>query len=145
MLYLYKSVAILLNFKQKQKKYGFKYQQLLVWDKGNAVANRYYMNSTEYILMLRKGNAKDINNRGTKNILRIPNILGNKNHPTEKPISLMEILITNSSSKDDVVLDPFIGTGATGLACIESCRKFVGIEIDRKYYDIAVKRIKEIK
>ena len=95
--------------------------------------------------MLRKGNAKDINNRGTKNILRIPNILGNKNHPTEKPISLMEILITNSSSKDDVVLDPFIGTGATGLACIESCRKFVGIEIDRKYYDIAVKRIKEIK
>lgn len=90
------------------EKVGFKYQQLLVWDKGNAVANRYYMNATEYILMLRKGNAKDINNRGTKNILRIPNILGNKNHPTEKPTSLMGILVTNSSSKDDVVLDPFM-------------------------------------
>lgn len=143
--YIFINGRNLAELQTEAEKAGFKYQQLLVWDKGNAVANRYYMNATEYILMLRKGNAKDINNRGTKNILRIPNILGNKNHPTEKPISLMEILITNSSSKDDIVLDPFMGTGATGLACIESCRKFIGIEIDKKYYDVAVKRIKEIK
>lgn len=70
--------------------------------------------------MLRKGNAKDIVNMGTKNILRIPNITGNKKHPTEKPKSLMGILVTNSSNKDDIVLDPFMGSGSTGVACIET-------------------------
>lgn len=66
------------------------------------------MNSVEFVLMLRKGGAKDIVNRGTKNILRIPNIVGNKKHPTEKPSSLMGILVTNSSNVGDVVLDLFM-------------------------------------
>lgn len=91
--------------------------------------------------MLKKGMSKDIENRGTKNILRIPNIVGNKKHPTEKPQSLIGILITNSSNIDDVVLDPFCGSGSTGLACIETGRKFIGCEIDKQYYDIAVERI----
>lgn len=138
-------VATLQNFKQRLRKYGFKYQQLLVWDKGNATPCHYYMNAVEYILMLRKGNARDINNMGTKNILRIPNIMGNKKHPTQKPESLMGILITNSSNKDDVILDPFVGAGATGVACLETGRKFIGCEIDKKYFDIAVERIKEIE
>ena len=60
----------MLNFKQKQRKYGFKYQQLLVWDKGNAVANRYYMNAVEFVLMLRKGGAKDIINRRNKEYIK---------------------------------------------------------------------------
>ena len=82
---------------------------------------------------------------GTKNILRIQNIIGTKTHPTEKPVELMKILIENSSNKDDIVLDCFMGTGSTGIACIETNRKFLGIEIDKKYYDIAMKRIKEIE
>ena len=82
---------------------------------------------------------------GTKNILRIPNIIGTKTHPTEKPVELMKILIENSSNKDDIVLDCFMGTGSTGIACINANRKFVGIEIDKKYYDIAVRRIQEIQ
>lgn len=94
--------------------------------------------------MLRKGNAKDINNMGTKNILRIPNIMGNKKHPTEKPSSLMGILVTNSSNAGDVVLDPFMGAGSTGVASIESGRKFIGCEIDKNYYDIATERIQEV-
>ena len=126
------------------EKVGFKYQQLLVWDKGNATPCHYYMNAVEYVLMLRKGNAKDIFNMGTKNILRIPNIVGNKKHPTEKPQSLMGILITNSSNKDDIVLDPFMGSGSTGIACLESGRKFIGCEIDKKYYDIAREQIEKI-
>ena len=48
------------------EKVGFKFQQLIVWDKGNATPNRYYLNALEFILMLRKGNAKNINNMGTK-------------------------------------------------------------------------------
>lgn len=120
--------------------YGFKYQQLIVWDKGNSTPTQYYMNSYELILMLRKEKAKYINNMGTKNILRIPNTK-NKVHPTEKPVELMQIFIENSSNENDIVLDPFIGSGSTAVVCIESNRKFVGCEIDKKYYEIAQNRI----
>ena len=56
----------------------------------------------------------------------------------------MGILVTNSSNKDDVILDPFMGTGATGVACLETGRKFVGVEIDKKYYDVSVERIEKM-
>lgn len=111
------------NLKELQsecEKVGFKFQQLIVWNKGNATPNRYYLNSCEFILMLRKGNARNINNMGTKNILSIPNIRGNKTHPTEKPIDLMKILIENSSNENDIVLDPFFGTGSTLIACVNT-------------------------
>lgn len=82
---------------------------------------------------------------GTKNILKIPNILGNKKHPTEKPVELLKVLIENSSNEGDIIMDCFMGSGSTGIACINTNRKFVGIEIDKKYYDIAVERIKKIE
>lgn len=93
------------------------------------------------ILMLRKGNAKNINNMGTKNILDIKNIRGNKTHPTEKPVELNEIFIQNSSNKGEIILDPFMGTGSCGVACEKLGRNFIGIEIDKKYYEIAKERI----
>lgn len=53
----------------------------------------------------------------------------------------MKILIENSSKEGNIVLDCFMGSGSTGIACIETNRKFIGCEIDKKYYDIAVERI----
>ena len=125
------------------EKAGFIFQNLLVWDKGNATPNRYYMNACEFILMLRKGKAKKIQDMGTKNILRVPNITRVKEHPTEKPKNLMKILIANSSNEGDTVLDPFMGVGGTGLACKELNRDFIGIEIDKKYFNIADERMKD--
>lgn len=126
---------------QKQaEKVGFVFQNLLIWHKGNVTPNRYYMQGFECILMLRKGRAKTINNIGTSNILAIPNIIGNKQHPTEKPIELMQILIENSTQIGEIVLDPFMGCGSTGVACLNSGRSFIGIEIDKQYFDIAEKR-----
>lgn len=130
------------NLQTQAEKVGFIFQQLLVWDKGNVTPNKYYMNGCEFILMLRKGKAKNINNVGTKNILSIPNIRG-KLHPTEKPIDLMQILIENSTAPGDTVLDPFMGCGSTGIACVKINRDFIGIEIDDEYYNIAKKRIGE--
>lgn len=124
------------------EKAGFIFQNLIVWDKGNATPNKYYMNAYELILMLRKGRAKNINNLGSKNILRVPNIVRNKQHPTEKPAELMQLLIENSSQEGDVILDPFMGVGGTGVACMNSKRDFIGIEIDEKYYTIAESRMK---
>lgn len=135
------------NLKELQteaEKVGFKFQNILIWDKGNVTPNRYYLNAYEMILMLRKGGAKSINNMGTKNILSVPNIRGTKTHPTEKPVDLMKILIENSTSIGDVVLDPFMGTGSTGVACKELNRDFIGIEIDKKYFGIAKERIERI-
>lgn len=123
---------------------GFKFQQIIIWNKNNSTPNQTYMNSYEMILMLRKGKAKPITNRGTKNVLDVQNIIGKKLHPTEKPVRLMEILIENSSSTDDLVLDPFMGAGATGIAAYNLGRRFVGIELDEEYFNIAQNRINTV-
>lgn len=122
---------------------GFVFQQLIVWDKGNTVPNKFYLNAYELILMLRKGKARNINYMGTTNILRVPNIIKKKKHPTEKPAALMRILIENSTNQGDTVLDPFMGVGGTGIACKEAKRDFIGIEIDEKYFNIANYQINE--
>lgn len=132
------------NVKELQtecEKVGFTFQQLIVWDKGNSTPNKYYLNSFELVLMLRKGKAKNINNLGTSNIIRIKNICGNKLHPTEKPVELMEIMVNNSSNIGDTVLDPFMGVGATGIASVKNGRNFIGCELDENYFEIAKERI----
>jgi site-specific DNA-methyltransferase (adenine-specific) len=128
---------------QESKKVGFEYQNLLVWDKGNVTPNKWYMNQCEFILMLRKGKARNINNMGTSTLLQYKNIIGKKLHPTEKPVELMMLMIENSSFTGDTVLDPFMGAGSTGVACAITNRNFVGIELDKQYFDIAVKQIAE--
>lgn len=140
-IYIYISPRNLKDLQQQAEKVGFKFQQLIVWKKNNATPNKYYLNSYELILMLRKGSAKNINNMGTKNVLEVQNITRNKKHPTEKPIELMEILINNSSNEGDIVLDPFCGVGSTCIACKKNNRKYIGIEIDEEYYKIAEERL----
>ena len=135
----------LAELQTKAEKVGFKFQNILIWFKNNATPNRYYLNAYEMILMLRKGKARSINNMGTKNVLQINNIIGNKKHPTEKPVELMEILVENSTTRGGVVIDPFMGSGSTGVACKNTGREFIGIEIDEKYFDVAKDRIKNIE
>jgi site-specific DNA-methyltransferase (adenine-specific) len=66
---------------------------------------------------------------------------GKVDHPTQKPLKTIEPFIRTSTRDDDVVLDPFMGSGTTGVACVQLGRKFVGIEIEPKYFDIACRRI----
>lgn len=125
---------------------GFHFIKSLIWNKGNKIMGQYYMSQFEYILFFRKGYGKKINNCGTADILSVPNKKtkdenGKNIHDTEKPIELMKILIENSTQKGDIVLDPFVGVGATVLACIESERDYIGIELDEKYYNIANERV----
>ena len=67
----------------------------------------------------------------------------NTEHPTTKPLWLMKRLVSVSTNLGDVILDPFMGSGTTGVACVQTGRKFIGIEIDEKYFEIAKKRIQE--
>ena len=64
----------------------------------------------------------------------------NNNHPTEKPVGLMESVVKWT---DGTVFDPFMGSGTTGVSCVKLGRKFIGIELEEKYFDIACKRIEE--
>lgn len=64
-----------------------------------------------------------------------------KQHPTEKPVGLAKHFIRLHSRPGDVVLDPFMGSGTTGIACVDEGRDFIGIEIDPAYYAMAQKRI----
>ena len=118
---------------QKAENVGFVWQNILVWDKGNATPNSYYMQSVEYILFLRKGNAKYINDMGSKTLISIPNIIGKKIHPTEKPIALFKHFVENSSNKGDLVLDPFAGSCPLAVACYETDRNFICIDIDKDF------------
>lgn len=67
------------------------------------------------------------------------------NHPTQKPVKLLEYLIKTYTNEDSLVLDFTMGSGSTGVACMETNRNFIGIELDKKYYDIAKQRINEAK
>ena len=128
---------------------GFHFIKCLIWNKGNKIMGQCYMSQYEYILFLRKGKHKKINNCGTSDILEIPNKKlkdedGKNLHDTEKPVQLAKILIENSSNEGDLVLDPFVGVGFVPIASKMTNRKFIGSEIDERYYNIAKERIEKI-
>ena len=72
----------------------------------------------------------------------MPKKSNGKVHITQKPLPFVQNLVTNSSVEGDIVLDPFMGSGTTGVASIHTERRFVGIEKNESYYNIAVERIK---
>ena len=66
-------------------------------------------------------------------------------HPTQKPVALLEYLIKTYTNEGDLVLDFTMGSGSTGVACLNTNRKFIGIELDEKYFNIAKDRLENIK
>lgn len=127
----------------------FHFVKLLVWDKQSKICGRYYMGQVEHIFMLRKGKDKPINNCSQSDLLSFSNFNrekdkdGNNLHDSMKPISLMQCLIENSTKEGEIVLDPFMGSGTTALACIRSNRHYIGCEIDKHFFEITNKRISQ--
>ena len=140
--YLMTNDLNLVEFHLKLREHGFSVYRTLIWQKNTAISNQYYMSNHEYIIFFRKGGAKSINNCGTKSVLTFNNPKP-KQHPTQKPVDLLEVLIRNSTKEGETVLDFAMGSGTTGMACMRANRKFVGIEIDKKYFDIASEQIIE--
>jgi site-specific DNA-methyltransferase (adenine-specific) len=68
---------------------------------------------------------------------------GPSNHPTEKPLKLVQQFVLAFTDVKETILDPFMGSGTTGIACLRLNRRFIGIEIDEKYFEIAKKRIQD--
>lgn len=119
---------------------GLKFHNLLAWDKKTATANRFYMKNLEFILYLYRGRARKIANCGDKQLVPFPH-RDETDHPTEKPVPLIEAYIRNSARPGESVIDPFMGSGTAAIACIRTGNPFVGVEIDPKHFETARRRV----
>lgn len=124
---------------------------LLVWNKTNPapLCNGKYVSDLEFIVYVR-GKGATFNNKTPfdyKKKLYSSGVMPSKNrlHPAQKPVELLEQYIQLHSNLNDVVLDPFMGSGSTGLACVNNGRNFIGYELEQKYFDIAAERIEQAK
>lgn len=116
--------------------------RLCIWEKTNPSpmnGQHMWLSSIECCVYAKHKNAT-FNEHCKSSVWRFPTARG-KLHPTMKPLKLMEYLIETSSKPKDVVLDFTMGSGTTGLACKNLGRKFIGIEQDANYFEIASKRI----
>ena len=91
---------------------------------------------------------KEKNNECTYNGINESDVLNyalkeDRIHPTQKPVALLEYLIKTYSNEDDIILDNCMGSGSTGVACVNTGREFIGIELDENYYNIAKNRISQ--
>jgi site-specific DNA-methyltransferase (adenine-specific) len=151
------------------KKLGFLVKNIITWQKTNAMPNmtkRVYTHSSEFIVWAVKGknwifnysNLKKINpekqkdgsEKQMRDIWSLPLVQGKERikdstgkaaHPTQKPEVILERIITASSNKGDLILDPFMGSGTTAYVAKKLKRNFIGIEKEKKYINIIKKRI----
>lgn len=84
---------------------------------------------------------KDDGTRYPISVQEFKNPNNNSLHPTQKPVELMEYLIKTYTNENEIVLDNTMGSGTTGLACLKTNRQFIGIEKEKQYYDVAVRRL----
>lgn len=119
------------------------YQQLIdVFDIDEWEGFREYESLRQEYESLRYTHNLDTNHN---NVWRSQERNNGKQHPTQKPNDLMERIIKTSSNQGDTVLDLFMGSGSTGVACVNTNRNFIGIELDDKYFEIAKRRISEAR
>ena len=121
--------------------------EVLIWNKYNCLplTNNTYLPDKEFCLYFKqKGICLNTKYETAKTVYNIPinvNDKKNYNHPTIKPLEIIKNLVINSSNKNDIVLDCFCGSGTTCVAAKETGRRFIGMEINKEYYEIAKKRI----
>lgn len=128
--------------------------QFMVWHKTNPVPNirkSSFLNSCELIVCLwNKGHVWNFTRQNEMhNFIEAPICMGNERikdpkHPTQKPLAVLEPIIRIASNEGALVFDPFMGVGSTGAAALKLGRRFLGVEIDERYYEAAVKRLQNM-
>lgn len=142
-----KQIIPLLDYFVKKKKCNW---NILSWHKTNPIpaCGNKYLTDTEFILFFREKGVKVYGSFDTKRTwYATPLNQSDKKkygHPTVKPLSILENLVMNSSQEGEVVLDCFMGSGSTGVACLNTNRDFIGIELDEGYFSIAKERIEGV-
>ena len=133
------------------EKHGFYYKTTGIWHKTNPMPrnmNLHFVNSTEtWVYFTYKSRTGTFNNNGAvlhdfiETSVTPSSERKYGKHPTQKPEALINHLVSVLSSENDVVLDPFMGSGTTGVVCKRLNRDFVGIELNKEYFEIAKERI----
>lgn len=123
---------------------GMKPRNILIWDKkshGMGNLEKEFGGRYESIIWVPNDDFKFKNGR-PQDLISVPKVPPLKLvHPNEKPVELLEFLIQKTTLKNATVLDCFMGSGSTGVACVNTNRNFIGIELDENYYKIAEERI----
>ena len=123
----------------------FKIKNILVWEKNNTGMGDLkgqYAPKYELCIYANKGSKRKLSGSRDADIIKSKRTI-NKLHPTQKPVALMEYLIKTYTNENETVLDFTMGSGTTGVACVNTNRNFIGIEKDEKYFEIAENRIKQ--
>ncbi|KKM01176.1 hypothetical protein LCGC14_1797050 [marine sediment metagenome] len=125
---------------------GFTYWKRIVWDKARMGMGYHYRNSYEFILFFEKGK-RNLNSRGIRDVLSFKRIQRKHDHPdfypTEKPVELLELLVTQSSQPGELVLDPFLGSGSTVVAAKQLGRRYWGCDIQERSIELTTRRLAE--
>lgn len=121
----------------------------IIWDKGSGAGN-FYTFTHEFILFWTPNTRFRVKQPGARNVIKAPGFNlgahktnGRKVHPTQKPLELIERLILDSTDPGAHVVDPFMGSGTTALACQKLGRAFSGTEIQERYVEVALQRLQE--
>ena len=135
-------------FKQELENAGFKIKNMIIWVKNNWTAGdlkAQFGKQYEIIFLVNKGR-KCFNGKRITDVWMFDRISGKKQlHQNQKPVDLLKQCILKHSDENDIIFDGFMGSGSTGVACIETNRKFIGVELDKKYFEIAKERIEKLK
>lgn len=128
-------------------------KDVLVWKKSNPMPRnieRRYVQDMEFAIWGVKKGAKWVFNKDKKkpymrSMFETSTVSGNErtSHPTQKSLQLMQNIIKIHTNENDIVIDPFMGSGTTGLACLNLNRKFIGIELDKNYFNLSIDRLKK--
>lgn len=121
---------------------GFRFWKPIVWDKAVIGMGYHYRAQYEFILFFEKGKRR-LHDLGIADILRHKRIRGG--YPAEKPVALMRTLVEQSSDAGDLVLDPFMGSGASGVAALECGRRFLGFDLAESAMQLAQTRLEQTK
>lgn len=136
--YLFCDQETMFIAKPLAEKAGFKFWKPIVWDKMKIGMGYHYRARYEFILFFEKGKRK-LNNLGTADVISIPRI--RNGYPTEKPIDVSKILVEQSSSLGELVIDPFHGSGSVGVAALTLGRNFLGSDTSQEASRIALDRL----
>lgn len=143
-LYAFCSDHNLGGFRQAATDAGFTVKRAMVWVKDAWTSGDLegdYGHQTEFVLFAHKGRRALTGGR-ISNVIRVPRTPPQHlEHPTQKPTGVLRPLIVKSTLPGDLVLDPFCGSGSTGVACMEEGRRFIGIEMDEAYVRVAEARL----
>lgn len=119
---------------------GFRFWKPLVWDKQKIGMGYHYRARYEFVLFFEKGKRR-LNNLGLSDIIEVPRVFNG--YPTEKPVSVSEVLVQQSSLHEEIVADPFMGSGSVGVAAKRHGRHFLGNDISENALNLSRRRLLE--